>query len=259
MTPALRVAVLGSGTSHGIPTSGCPCAVCASPDPRDRRRRCSVAVLADGLTLVIDTPPDFRLAATEANLTRIDAVLFTHTHADHIFGLDDVRAYTQRQGGDMPIWGTPDTLAELRRSFSYIFAGGQEGGGKPKLDLRPIDGDSISMNGVTIQVTHHFHGELPVLGFRIGRFAYVTDCSFLPPAAAARLRGLDVLILDGLRPLPHPTHFNIEQAVETAQALGARRTFLTHLTHDISHREWEARLPAGIRLAYDGLILDIDD
>lgn len=257
--PRLRVILLGTGTSHGIPSAGCDCRVCLSPDPRDQRRRCSVAILAEGLTLVVDTPPDFRLAATEAALDRVDAVLFTHTHADHIYGLDDIRAYTQRHGKAMPIWGSAATLSELRRAFAYVFTPGQQGGGKPALALQEIADESFSIGGLRIEALPLLHGSLPVLGFRIGRFAYVTDVSEIPAPTEARLQGLDLLILDGLRPQPHPTHLHLAQAGRIAQRLGARRTFLTHLTHDVCHRETEALLPAGVRLAYDGLILDVDD
>lgn len=255
----MRITVLGSGTSHGIPAVGCPCPVCASPDPRDHRTRCSITVSWRGQSFLVDTAPELRQQAVRSHLTRVDALLFTHSHADHIFGLDDVRRYNALQAGDLPVFGMPETLADLRRAFRYVFVPTQEGGGKPKLALTAIQGDRLEWGGLSIECIPVWHGEVPVLAFRFGDFAYVTDTNRIPPESLARLRGLDTLILDALRPQPHSTHFCLEEAVEVARLLRPRRTFLTHLAHDVAHAATERRLPPGVRLAYDGLVLEVPD
>jgi phosphoribosyl 1,2-cyclic phosphate phosphodiesterase len=251
---SVRVTVLGSGTSHGIPAIGCACPVCTSPDPRDRRARCSVLVQTGGRALLIDTPPELRQQVIRSHVERVDALLFTHSHADHIFGLDDVRRFNEIQQTEMPVFSREATLEDLRRAFRYVFVPTQEGGGKPKLALTPI-GDRLEWEGLEIEAIPVWHGRLEVIGFRFGPFAYVTDASAIDPSARERLRGLDLLILGALRWEPHPTHFTIAQALETVADLRPRRTFLTHLSHTVGHAETEARLPSGVRLAYDGLIL----
>jgi phosphoribosyl 1,2-cyclic phosphate phosphodiesterase len=259
-SPHLRVTILGSGTSHGVPAVGCGCRVCCSPDPRDHRTRCGITVEADGTTLLIDAPPELRLQVVRSHIRRVDAVLFTHSHADHIFGLDDVRRYNDVLGGDLPIFARADVLQDLERAYRYVFIETQAGGGKPKLALVPIEGDCFEAAGIPIEAIPIFHGELPITSFRIGRFAYVTDVSQIPERSMARLRGLDLLILGALRPAPpHPTHFTIGQALDVVEQLAPRRAYFTHLTHDVSHRETEATLPASVRLAYDGLVLEVKD
>jgi phosphoribosyl 1,2-cyclic phosphate phosphodiesterase len=255
----LRVTVLGSGTSHGIPAVRCDCRVCCSPDPRDRRSRCGITVRTGGVTLLIDAPPELRLQLVRSHVERIDALLFTHSHADHIFGLDDVRRYNDVLAGDLPVYARPDVLEDLERAFRYVFVETQAGGGKPKLSLIPIQSDRFEAAGVRVEAIPVFHGTLPIMAFRIGRFAYVTDVSRIPEESVARLLGLDVLILGALRfDPPHPTHFTIGQALELVERLKPRRTYLTHLTHEVPHRESEARLPPHVRLAYDGLLLDCE-
>jgi phosphoribosyl 1,2-cyclic phosphate phosphodiesterase len=217
-----------------------------------------VAVRVAGKTLLIDAPPELRQQVVRSHITRVDALLFTHSHADHIFGLDDVRRYNDVLGGEMPIYARPDVLEDLERAFRYVFVETQAGGGKPKLALTPIDGDRFEPAGVPVDAIPVFHGELPITAFRIGDFAYVTDVSHIPEASLARLRGLDLLILGALRASPpHPTHFTFGQALAIVECLAPRRTFFTHLTHDVSYREAGARLPAGVRLAYDGLVLEV--
>jgi phosphoribosyl 1,2-cyclic phosphate phosphodiesterase len=209
---------------------------------------------------LIDAPPELRLQVVRSHVTRIDAVLFTHSHADHIFGLDDVRRYNDALEGDLPIHARPDVLQDLERTFRYVFVETQAGGGKPRLALMPIEGDCFVAAGIPVEAIPIYHGELPVSAFRLGRFAYVTDVSHIPDDSMARLRDLDLLILGALRPAPpHPTHFTIGQALEVIEFLAPRQTFLTHLTHDVSHRETEASLPPGVRLAYDGLVLDVNE
>lgn len=256
---SLRVIVLGSGTSHGVPSVGCGCPVCCSPDPRDHRTRCGIVVRVGSATLLVDAPPELRLQVVRSHIQRVDAVLITHSHADHIFGLDDVRRYNDVLGSDLPIYARPDVLEDLRRVFRYVFVETQAGGGKPKLALTPIQGDCFVAAGVPVEAIPILHGELPITAFRIGRFAYVTDVNYIPEASMARLDGLDLLIMGALRPAPpHPTHFTIGQALAVVEQLAPRRAFFTHLTHDAPHRQTEATLPPGVRLAYDGLVLDVD-
>jgi phosphoribosyl 1,2-cyclic phosphate phosphodiesterase len=256
---SIRVTILGSGTSHGIPAVGCLCNVCASPDPRDRRTRCAITVRWGETTFLIDTPPELRQQVIRSQVRRVDALLFTHSHADHIFGLDDVRRFNDIQGADLPVFGREETLEDIRRAFRYVFIPTQLGGGKPKLALMPLDGDRLEWSGLTIEAIPVFHGELEVLAFRFGDFAYVTDTGRIPEASMDRLRGLDTLILDALRWEPHATHFSIAEAVEVVEELKPRRTFFTHLAHTVQHADAERRLPPNVRLAYDGLILTVPD
>lgn len=250
---SLQVTVLGSGTSHGVPAIGCSCAICASPDPRDHRTRCSVVVEWQGQTILIDTPPELRQQVIRSHIRRVDTLLFTHSHADHIFGLDDVRRFNEMQGGELPVFARPEVLADLERTFRYVFIPTQLGGGKPQLALTPLEGDRLEWRGLTIEAIPVLHGRLPVLAFRFGDFAYVTDVSEIPTESLERLRGLDTLILDALRTEPHPTHFTLERALETVAELHPRRTFFTHMSHSVPHAATERTLPSGVRLAYDGL------
>lgn len=255
----MRITVLGSGTSHGIPSVGCDCEVCASADPRDVRSRCAIAVHWRDKVLVVDTPPEFRQQVIRSQIRRVDALLYTHSHADHIFGLDDVRRFNEMQGGEMPVFARPDVLDDLRRAFRYVFVTTQVGGGKPQLALHPLEGDRLEWEGLTVETIPVFHGNYPITAFRIGDFAYLTDTSRIPETSLERLRGLDTLILDALRWEPHPTHFNIEEALAVVESLRPRRTFFTHLAHTVPHAETERTLPRGVRLAYDGLILNVPD
>jgi phosphoribosyl 1,2-cyclic phosphate phosphodiesterase len=255
----IQVTVLGSGTSHGVPSVRCGCRVCCSPDPRDRRTRCGIVVRVGETTLLVDAPPELRLQVVRSHIEQVDAVLFTHSHADHIFGLDDVRRYNDRLPGELPVYARADVLEDLRRAFRYVFIETQAGGGKPRLALTPIVNDSVEVTGVPVEAIPIFHGELPITAFRIGSFAYVTDVSRVPDESLDRLRNLDLLILGALRlEPPHPTHFTIGQAQELVEELTPRRTYLTHLTHEVPHRETESRLPAHVRLAYDGLVLNVE-
>jgi phosphoribosyl 1,2-cyclic phosphate phosphodiesterase len=272
----MRVTVLGSGTSHGVPAIGCDCEVCRSADPRDRRTRPSIVIdLGDGRasagradltpfasgvrSILVDTSTDLRAQALANHVRRVDAILFTHTHADHVFGLDDVRRYNQMQRGPIPCYGDAQTVADLRRVFAYIFeAPRQQGGGLPQLSLFSIAGP-FTLGGVEIVPVPLFHGVLPVLGFRIGAFAYLTDCNRIPDASWRLLTadgGVRTLILDALRHRPHSTHFSVDEAVDVARRLGAERAYFTHICHDLPHAATSARLPPGIELAYDGLVLD---
>jgi phosphoribosyl 1,2-cyclic phosphate phosphodiesterase len=251
------VQFLGTGTSHGVPSIACRCATCTSPDPRNRRARCSVVVRSLGKTLLIDTAPELREQAIRYRLDRVDAVLFTHSHADHIFGLDDVRRFNDLKQGPMSCFGRRATLEDLRQSFRYVFMRTQEGGGKPRLDLVPIEEERFVAEGIPVDAIPVWHGELEVTAFRVGAFAYVTDVSRIPDYSMQRLRGLHTLVLGALRHEPHPTHFSIPQALAVVAELQPRRAFFTHLSHSVDHRTVEATFPAHVRLAYDGLILQV--
>ena len=249
---------LGTGTSHGVPMIGCDCDVCRSTDPRDSRLRSSICLEGDaGERVLIDTTTDLRAQALRADLRRVDAILFTHSHADHVMGLDDVRRFNMLSRSAMPIFGSRATLEDLRRTFAYVFrSDAPRGGGVPDLRLWPIDGP-FCLAGFEIQPIPVQHGPWEVLAFRTGRFAYVTDCNHIPPASFEKLAGVEVLVLDALRRRPHPTHFSLDEAIAAARVVRARETWFTHIAHDLGHAETSRGLPAGMALAYDGLVLEL--
>ena len=253
----MRITFLGTGTSHGVPMIGCDCSTCLSADPRDSRLRPSIYVETTGARVLVDAGPDLRTQALRHRISRVDAVLFTHGHADHILGMDDVRRFNALMRGPMPCYGDAATLEDIRRMFSYVFdPATPKGGGLPLLELREIDGPLQIADLAAVPVPL-YHGHRPILGFRFGACAYLTDCNRIPDASWPLLDGLDVLVLDALRVRPHPTHFSLDEAVATAERIGARRTFFTHMCHDLQHAATDARLPAGMALAYDGLVLQI--
>jgi len=238
---------------------GCDCPVCRSLDPRDQRLRVSVHVAVEGRSLVIDTGPDFRQQMLRARITHLDAVLFTHEHKDHTAGLDDIRAFNFRQQQEMPVYAEPRVLNQLKQEFAYIFAE-QKYPGVPQVRLHPIEADDqpFDVVGVPVQPLRALHYRLPVLGFRIGSFAYLTDANFIGPETMQQLRGADTIVLNALRREPHISHFTLGQAVEVLENLGPRRAYLTHISHQLGrHREVEAELPPWIRLAYDGLKIEV--
>jgi phosphoribosyl 1,2-cyclic phosphate phosphodiesterase len=257
----MRLTFLGTGTSFGVPQIGCECAVCRSADPRDRRTRSAALVETGGGTILIDTPPELRLQLLAAGITRVDAVLYTHEHADHTMGIDDLRIFSVRQRRPLPVYGPPETLERLRTSFRYIFDDAMrpyEGTSKPALDLHAIEpGRALDVAGSELLPLAFRHGHLRVYGYRMGPLAYITDVKAIPEAERTRLQGLDVLVLNALWWRPHPTHLSIAEAVRTAQELGARRTYLTHLTHETGHAELAGQLPDGIMPAYDGLTVEV--
>lgn len=252
----MRVTILGSGTSTGVPTLGCHCGVCKSPDRRNKRLRASAFVEAEGLRVLLDCGTDFRTQALAHGVEDIDLVLVTHTHADHVNGLDDLRAVNMVQRHPVDVYGKPEALDEIRTRFAYCFRPAPPGGGIPELNLVAIDGPFAVGNLAVIPVPL-LHGDMEILGFRIGRFAYLTDVSRIPEESYGMLDGLDVLISTALRLRPHPTHMCLEQALATARRIGARRTFFTHMNHDMDHAAIEAQLPLDVRLAHDGLVIDI--
>jgi phosphoribosyl 1,2-cyclic phosphate phosphodiesterase len=252
----VRATFLGTGTSHGVPMIGCDCATCRSTDPRDTRLRPSVCIDSGDARLLIDAGPDLRAQALHHGIRRIDAVLFTHGHADHVLGLDELRRFNALQGGAIPCFADERTQEEIRQTFAYAFSPqAPKGGGIPQLDLIAIDG-AFTAAGVDVQPVPLWHGQRRILGFRIGGFAYLTDCSRIDDAAWRLLDRLDVVVLDALRDRPHPTHFTVAQAVEAARRIAARRTLFTHMCHDLSHEATNARLPQGMSLAYDGLVVE---
>jgi phosphoribosyl 1,2-cyclic phosphate phosphodiesterase len=271
---SLKVTVLGTGTSHGVPMIACACPVCRSTDPRDRRTRTSILIertappsapggdsapsIADGIRhVLVDTSTDLRAQALQHNVTRVDAILFTHSHADHIMGLDEVRRFNMLQRAPIPCFADAQTLDDLRRTFAYIFDPSPwPGGGVPQLSLFRIGG-AFTLGGIEIVPVPIMHGPRPILGFRIGTFAYLTDCSAIPEESWPLLAGVRTLILDALRDRPHRTHFTVAEALDVVSRLRPDRTFLTHIAHDLPHAATCARLPAGVELAYDGLVLDL--
>jgi phosphoribosyl 1,2-cyclic phosphate phosphodiesterase len=255
----MSVTFLGTGTSHGIPMIGCDCPVCHSSDPRDKRFRTSVAIglpaggPTAGRVILIDTPPEFRLGALACNLRRVDAILFTHAHADHIMGLDDIRRYNDIAHASIPAYGDQACLDTVRRCFAHLdrpFTGD----GWPSVDFRTME-IPTEVCGLDVVPIPLLHGRQQILGYRIGKFAYCTDCSAIPDASIELLANLDVLVIDGLRYTPHPTHFNLEQALAVIAALKPRRSYLTHIAHQISHAKTSLELPAGVAIACDGLTI----
>jgi phosphoribosyl 1,2-cyclic phosphate phosphodiesterase len=255
----LLITFLGTGTSHGVPMIGCECSTCRSSDPRDRRLRPSVFIQADdGTCVLVDAGPDLRAQALTYGLTRVDAILFTHGHADHVLGLDDVRRFNTLMRRPMALYGDDTTLDEIRTTFGYVFnPNTQKGGGLPQLELFSVVGPFCLGRQEVVPVPIR-HGTRSILGYRFGSFAYLTDCSGIPDASWPLLDGLDVLVLDALRERAHPTHFSLDDALAAARRIGARRTYFTHMCHDLPHAATCARLPAGVTLAYDGLQLRPD-
>jgi phosphoribosyl 1,2-cyclic phosphate phosphodiesterase len=252
------VLVLGSGTSHGVPMIGCECATCTSDDPRDTRSRASILItLPGGLSILVDTSPDLRAQALQHGLRRVDAILYTHSHADHVLGLDDVRRFNSIQRKAIPCYGDARTLADLRRTFAYAFEDKTpQGGGIPNVVLFPLAG-SFSIGAATFTPVPLMHGSRQIYGYRLGNFAYLTDCSAIPDASWPLLEGVDVLILDALRERPHPTHLSIGESLEIVKRLAPGRAYFTHMCHDLPHVATCARLPEAVELAYDGLAFEI--
>jgi phosphoribosyl 1,2-cyclic phosphate phosphodiesterase len=258
----LRLRFLGTGTSFGVPVVGCACATCTSDDVRDRRTRHAALIEDEAGTLLVDTPPELRLQLVAAGCSVVDAVWFTHSHADHVHGIDDLRVFSVRAGRPLHAFAEPVTAATLRRRFAYIFDPSHrlpEGMTRPQIELHDVEpGAVVRAAGLDIASFALPHGDLDVLGFRIGALGYVTDAKRIPDAAAAVLDGVRVLVINALwYGNPHPTHFNIEEAIAAARHLGAERIYLTHLTHRVRHRQLLDMLPAGIEPAHDGLAIDI--
>jgi phosphoribosyl 1,2-cyclic phosphate phosphodiesterase len=249
--------VLGSGTSMGVPTIGCTCKVCTSPDPRDRRTRPSILVQYGDKSVLIDTTPDFRQQAIREGLRYLDAVLYTHAHADHILGLDDLRPLTFWRAGKIPLYAFDPVAKRLEHMFSYFFNGEYKYGGKADVELHRINGP-VEIHGAVFDPIPVMHGDEEIHGFRFGSAAYVTDFSEIPESSLGRLEKLDLLFLDALRRRPHPTHSTLQNSLKLVERLKPRRAFFTHISHDLSHEETNRSLPDNVRLAHDGLKLEFE-
>ena len=256
---SLKLTVLGSGTSVGVPSIGCHCSVCTSTDPHDNRMRPSVLLEFQGHGVVVDTTPDFRTQALRFQMSRLDAILLTHPHADHIMGLDDVRPFNFRQGTVIPVFGSEDSIEAVRRCFPYVFNDAPQESTRPRLSTHILNGDPFELLGNMVTPILLHHGKGHVFGFRIGKLAYLTDHSEIPQESMAKLHGLDVLFLDALRYKPHPTHSTVQQSLAIVDQLQPKRAFFTHICHDLAHERTESMLPAHVRLAYDGLEVMIED
>lgn len=253
-----KLLFLGTGTSVGVPVVGCGCDVCASTDPRDKRLRTSVALGLPGGTLLIDTTPDLRTQLLRAGIGRVDAVLYTHDHVDHVYGLDDVRPLCTWAGRSMPVFCEEQVERRIRRAFDYAFeTAPMPGGGIPRLEFERITSAPFELLGSRVVPLRLRHGVFDVLGFRFGDLAYCTDTNQIPDETWPLLAGLDTLVLDCLRATRHPTHFSLAEALAVAERVAARRTLLTHMGHELGHAATSATLPAGVELAYDGLELPL--
>lgn len=256
-----QLIVLGSGTSVGVPAIGCGCAVCGSTDPKNHRTRCAVILGLPEGNLLIDTPPDLRFQLLREGIGIVHAVGYTHEHTDHLMGLDDLRLMQFYLGKPVPIYCQRKVEDRIRSAFAYAFDDGPDThpGATPKLEFRPINVEPFTVLGTQITPLPLLHGpHFTVLGFRVGNVAYCTDTSEIPPQTRALMQGLDVLILDGLRHRPHPTHLSVEQAMTLAEELQVKQTYLTHICHELDHEETNAHLPAHVQLAYDGLVVPLD-
>jgi len=253
----MLITLLGTGTSSGVPMIGCDCAVCRSLDFRDKRLRTSVHLAVGGKSIVIDTGPDFRQQALRHNIRQLDAVVFTHEHKDHTAGLDDIRAYNFRQGRDMPIYARGPVLEQLRREFAYVFAE-KKYPGVPSVRLHEIDNEPFGVEGIRFVPIDVLHHRLPVFGFRIHDFTYLTDLNYISDQELEKVYGTRVLILDALQRQPHISHFTLEQAIALVERIRPDITYFTHISHKLGlHREVERELPPYIRLGYDGLRIEV--
>lgn len=248
----VELTFLGTGTSHGIPVLTCKCAVCTSLNKKNRRTRSSLWVQHEDSSLLIDTATEFRIQALQADIYRVDGVLYTHCHADHVFGFDDLRAFSKITNKNIPIYGNEPTIREFKEVFAYLFRKTQTGGGKTQVDPIIVN-EPFSLGNLTIQPIPVLHGTLPILGYRLGGMAYITDCSYIPPSSMELLRDLEVLILGVVHREPNPNHLNVEQALNLVAELQPKETYFTHISHLLEHDETNASLPSFVRLAYDGL------
>ncbi len=253
----MKITFLGTGTSTGVPMVGCPCEVCASMDFRDKRLRVSVHLEIEGFSLVIDTTPDFRVQMLTYHIKKLDAILFTHEHRDHVAGLDDVRPFNFLQKKDMPIYASERVLKSLKHTFEYAFVEDRYPG-VPALETHLIENKPFKINEIDVLPISGMHAKMPVFGFRFGDFSYVTDMNYLDETEIEKLRDSKILVLNALQKKPHHSHFNLEQAIELAQHVKAKQTYFTHISHSMGlHQDIENELPDTIHLAYDGLELKI--
>lgn len=256
----MKIILLGSGTSQGVPIIGCRCKTCTSENPKDKRLRASVFIETNDAKILIDTSIDFRQQILRAGITDIDAVLFTHHHVDHIFGMDDLRQINQRLDKYIDVYGNKATIDEIKITFRYIF---DEELIRykcvPLVNLKEIENKSFYIKNTHIIPIEVFHGRIKIFGYRISNFAYLTDCSFIPESEYDKFKNLELLIINALRHRPHPTHFNLEQAIEVSKKFKPKMTYFTHITHDLNHEEVNSTLPENIQLGYDGLVIELKD
>lgn len=252
----MKITFLGSGTSHGVPVLTCSCPVCTSLDPKNKRTRSSLWVRTKRTSLLIDTATEFRLQALQANISQVDGVLYTHCHADHVFGFDDLRVFSRLTQKSIPVYGNESTITELRDVFSYAFRKTQKGGGKPQVETIVVE-DLFRVKDVLVQPVPVLHGTLPIFGYRIGNLAYITDCNYISPTSLDLLQGLDLLILGVVRFDPHSTHMHVAQALDLVQKLKPKRTYFTHISHLLEHNKMSKSLPDGVYMAYNGLTLEL--
>jgi len=252
----LEIIFLGTGTSHGVPLIACKCKTCRSENDRNKRNRCSVLIKIDDISFLIDTPQELRLQLLKHEIIKFDAVLYTHPHADHLLGFDDIRSINRVTGKQIPCYGNKYTINEIKRVFPYIFDAIQKGGGLPQVTFYIMEQATV-VSGVKIIPLPVKHGKLDILGYRIGNMAYITDCSYIPEETYYLLKGIDLLIIGALRYRKHKTHMNIEEAISVVKKTGVTRAFFTHMSHDIEYIETMKHLPDFISLAYDGLKVEI--
>lgn len=253
---SIEVVVLGSGTSVGVPMIGCTCNVCRSENPKDKRLRPSLLVRFGGFEVLVDTGPDLRQQALRAGMQRLDAVFYTHSHADHILGVDDIRPFNFLAQRSIPIYGAEETLNCIRHTFAYAFDGRPSQSSRPKLEPLPLNGKPVDIHGLHFLPVPVVHGNLACHGFRFGNIAYLTDFSSIPESSLCMLRNLDVIFLDALRHKPHPMHSTVEESLRLVELLHPKRAYFTHISHDLPHELTEETLPPNVHLAYDGLSLE---
>lgn len=253
----MRITILGSGTSTGVPVIGCNCKVCISGNARNKRTRSSALISLEGGNILIDTSTDLRCQSLKNGIRSLKAVLFTHPHADHVHGIDELRSFNFLQRESIPCYGNSNTLDRIRTMFSYIFNGETSGGGIPRLTMNEVNG-IFELCDITVTPVEVIHGKLPILGYRLSNTAYITDCSEIPSSSMKKLEGLELLILGALRYREHSTHFTIDEAIGIVETLKPQKTVFTHLSHEIEYARTTSELPAGVELAYDGMILDVD-
>ena len=253
----MLIKFLGTGTSHGIPVVGCNCKTCTSNNPKNKRMRSSIFIQEKNNDMLIDTSPELRLQMLANDITNIDLVLFTHAHADHIMGFDDLRVINWLKGESVPCYGNKDTMNKIRNIFDYIFDPLQVGGGIPQVTLNTIKSE-FEYNNLLITPLEVKHGKLDVLGFKIKNMAYITDCSFIPENTFKKLKNIDLLIIDALRFEEHPTHMNLKEAIEVVKKINPKKAYFTHISHEMEHKETNKKLPENMELAYDGLILKVN-
>ena len=254
----MKVIILGCATSTGVPIIGCDCPVCTSENLKNKRTRCSVFIQTGGKNILIDTSPDLRLQAFAHNITKIDVVLYTHSHADHTHGIDELRTYNFINKMKIECYGSPQTVSNIKENFKYIFDGSYSAGGKPKLELTAVTED-FDINSIRIIPIEINHADWLIFGYRIGKMEYLTDCSGIPDVSLEKLKGLDLLIIDALRYKPHPAHLSVDQAVEVINRIGPRLAVFTHMGHEIEYNSLLQQLPEGVMPGYDGMYFELDE